>query len=499
MNDAQALVTTAQEMATAESLYGALERRKEFFEAISSVAPWVKGKYPMDSKEIVLVCRKAMAMGLDPLNPHEVQIWKDHHGVQFQLAYTLMREWVQHFKGQHTEPQFERLTEHELIDEGMDTEDVAYRVTFVMLEDIPKIKGLMEAGYEPGKARRMFEVTGLGVATAEEYAGDYFAPKGRSRAWKVKKRAVTDAYRTRFGTPSRPEIVELRRMRGDANLTLDDWRVAAQTTTTDLQLEAARDAAEMRAWRRELEANGQDPDKVLARGRELISGRDETKPEWSKSQQEPEPEPESQSAPAAPFEALSDKPEIFEAATAETPKGQVIGHIGRRKLSQIIDYVNALEDPNDEAIALRKNVATCLAYLADYEDCPTVYATLAEERSGDVDPAKVVKELRFASGWMLRGEEWIRGEPAEPEAKAIQRAAAIIGDAVGGDDDKRHDLLAVVFDESSTKGLNAWEIKAITDRWVREDDAWKANNVAFFEAHAILEASGLPGVFADTL
>jgi len=282
-NNTREIVSQTQEAATAASLYGAKEDQTHLYQAIKAIAPWVNpSRGPkMSEREVTLVVRRAMAMGLDPLTPHEVQIWKDHRGnVNFQLAYTLLAEWVRKFKGDHTEPIYDRLGEAELIGEGLDVDDIAYRVTFIMKDDIKHLKTLIEAGYEPKHARRMVEVKGIGVADGNEYAGEYFAPKGRSRSWKVKKRALTDAYRRKFGTPTRPEIVELRRLRGDADLTLEDWEVAADCANGKDRLAVARNAAESR---------NREP-MTLEEARQLLSG--EPREEES---QEPEEEEESQS------------------------------------------------------------------------------------------------------------------------------------------------------------------------------------------------------------
>jgi len=145
----------------------------ELFEAVRKVAPWANARDgKMSDMEIALVVRKAVAMGLDPLNPHEVQIWKDNRGsVNFQVAYPLMIEWVRHFFGAHTEPQKHRLTADELKEEGAQPQDVGYRVTFLMENDLPKLAMLIAAGYTPEEARKMLEVTGVGIATAQEYNG----------------------------------------------------------------------------------------------------------------------------------------------------------------------------------------------------------------------------------------------------------------------------------------------------------------------------------------
>ena len=229
------LVTLTQEHQTATSLYGQTEHLQELFQAVRKVAPWANDqKQPMNDMEVGLVIRKAVAMGLDPLNAHEVQIWKDHRGsVNFQIGYPLTIEWVRHFHGEHTEPQYTRLSAEQLKEEGLSAADVAYRVSFLMKKDIPALSDLIRAGYDPQDARAMMEVTGLGVASAQEYAGQYFAPNARSKSWKVQKRALTDAYRRKFGTPTRREIEELRRVGGFDNLRPEDWEGGGGLATDD--------------------------------------------------------------------------------------------------------------------------------------------------------------------------------------------------------------------------------------------------------------------------
>jgi len=251
------LVTLKQEHQTAASLYGDTVHLTELFEAVRKVAPWANDrKQPMSAPEIALVVRKAVAMGLDPLNAHEVQIWKDNRGsINFQIGYPLLIEWVRHFHGEHTEPQYTRLSAEQLQEEGLSAADVAYRVTFMMKKDIAGLTALLAAGYKPEEARRMLEVSGLGTASASEYSGQYFAPNGRSKSWKVQKRAITDAYRRKFGSPNRSEIEELRRVGGFDNLRPEDWEA-----TGGLSADSAQALAESAAhWRERDEAMETDP------------------------------------------------------------------------------------------------------------------------------------------------------------------------------------------------------------------------------------------------
>ncbi|HUS97787.1 MAG TPA: hypothetical protein VMX97_13715 [Hyphomicrobiaceae bacterium] len=226
-------------------MYGEKDNLVELFEAVRKVAPWANDKdAPMTDGEIALTVRRAVAMGLDPLNAHEVQIWKDKRGsVNFDISYILRIEWVRHFHGEHTEPQYRRLTAEELEAEGLLPQDVAYRVTFLMKKDLPGLSVLIQAGYDPTEARAMLEVSGLGVSLASEYNGQYFASSGRSKSWKVQKRALTDAYRRKFGDPTRFEIEELRRVGGLSNLRPGDWEDGAGLADSDAVTLAKSNAA----------------------------------------------------------------------------------------------------------------------------------------------------------------------------------------------------------------------------------------------------------------
>uniref|UniRef100_A0A6M3J648 Uncharacterized protein n=1 Tax=viral metagenome TaxID=1070528 RepID=A0A6M3J648_9ZZZZ len=199
---------------------------------IKSFSPWANDKnYPMTDAEFSLSIRRAVAMGVDPFNPHEIQIWKDKHGVHFQHAYTLMVEWVRGIHGQHTEPQFRELSNEEKEAAGIDKNDHAAECRFLMLSDIPSLKTLMDVGYSPVEARRMVEVTGTGTASASEWNSAYFAPNGRSKMWKVEKRALVDAYRKRFGSPGANDIRALRRERGQHVITAADWATALENNS----------------------------------------------------------------------------------------------------------------------------------------------------------------------------------------------------------------------------------------------------------------------------
>jgi hypothetical protein len=257
------------EIIVREDLYPDEETRA-MAAAIARVAPWAHNKnHPLDATDIALAVQRSLGMGLDPLNPHEVQIWKDARGLHLQLAYTLLRQWATQILGGHTEPRYIQLDENDLKHEGLNTTDVAYWCEFVMREDISLIGTMVQAGWEPVQARNELTVRGLGTASRKDWNGDYFAPNGRSKAWKVKNRAYTDAIRSRFGTPSQPVIEEMRRLRGEENIIPADW----QLTASNGGEERVRLAA-MEAQNRIQEPDSRSPGEILEENREILHGEE---------------------------------------------------------------------------------------------------------------------------------------------------------------------------------------------------------------------------------
>jgi hypothetical protein len=246
------------------------EETRLLAEAITRVAPWAHNKnYPLDDADIALAVQRSVGMGLDPLNPHEIQIWKDRRGLHFQLAYTLLSQWATQILGGHTEPRYTRLTKEELEAEGLNVTDIAFWCEFVMKRDILLIGTMIEAGWEPLAARAEMTVRGLGTVPFADWNDKYFAPNARSKAWKVKKRAYTDAMRMRFGTPGRATIEKMRRLRGEDHITATDWQVTAGSAEEQVRLAA------LTATDREREPDNRKPEQVLAENGKLLHGEQE--------------------------------------------------------------------------------------------------------------------------------------------------------------------------------------------------------------------------------
>jgi hypothetical protein len=272
-NNGQQLATIEDQQTTVAELYGQDQDIAAFGYAVQKVAPWAK---KMQAHDIGLVVRRAMALGVDPLNPHEVQIWTDKRGnVQFQLAYTLVAEWVRHFHGQHTEPQYEQLDEAAKDAESISHSALAFRVTFIMRDDIDLLKTLVESGFDPATARDMVTTTGLGVAFPKELESPYFAPAGRSPAWKVRKRALVDAYRRKFGTPTRDQLTELRRVSGRDQVNPEDWPDVEFGNGFEREQAAIVNATARESKERINDMTDEERQEVIENGQSVLHGFDE--------------------------------------------------------------------------------------------------------------------------------------------------------------------------------------------------------------------------------
>jgi hypothetical protein len=217
-------------------------------------APWAIN---MKDEEIKGVVLRVNGMGYNPVNADEIQIFPDSRGViQAQPSYKFMVKFVERFHGSHTEPKYHRLTADELEDEGLPEDAIALRCSFVMHSEQKLMIQMVESGiYTTAEAREMYEITGLGSASSQEYNAksakgvEYFAPKGRSKLWKVKKRALIDAYRHKFGVPGNAEVAEIRHELGFDQMTAEDWKHSFEIVK-DVSPEARAALAQDHAIRR---------------------------------------------------------------------------------------------------------------------------------------------------------------------------------------------------------------------------------------------------------
>jgi hypothetical protein len=429
-NGNTALVTREQERATATTLYGEDGDIKKMIQDIRTVAPWVHNDNPklkFSDNEVALVARRAMAMGLDPLNPHEVQIWKDNRGaVNFQISYTLMAEWVRQFKGTHTEPQYHRLTEEELKEQGLQKVDVAYRCSFVMDSSLDKLMLLAEL-YGPQEAKKMVEVSGMGMATAQEYGGQYFAPAGRSRTWKVQKRALVDAYRRKFGTPTRAEIEELRRRGGFEAVDTGDWE-APENLDARSRAALAKDTAFHRQHQERLATDPEYKAEFVERSDAAISamyGEDAVMPaavegdyreaqddnpgpdfeDGSPEQPAEAPRQQIDTTPVRPYDPWTLGTLIEESVEKRRANGNVLGpRLNNFKKAVISNIESCFDQHKDQA----RHVVT--EYL------------VKKGSSKDWDDF----ETQALHGWLGAAEQdgvWVVGEHVKAEAHAVDKEA----------------------------------------------------------------------------
>lgn len=399
---------------------------QQFAELVRRIVPWAseRASCPMSNGEVGLVVRRALTMGLDPLNPHEVQIWKDKRGsINFQIAYTLLAAWVLRFHGEHTEPQFSRLTEEQLKAEGLAPKDIAYRVRFIMKRDLAAMREMMALRvFDTHEIRAMFEITGLGVAGLKEYNGQYFAPAARSKSWKVQKRAVTDAYRRKFGTPTKAEIEELRRDLPDIP-DLDDLEYAVTAVPHAAPAEI-RALAKDQAALRKMAENPLSEEEVAVRA-ELLYGAVEG--------EFVEPEP----APGADADIPAD---LWDSAPEIKPPHAAPSEATRPYSPEVLrgfiaDSADEKRDTNfayDEKAdnyrgAVRGNLEFCFAGdpHSDQKRRQVSEYLTGKASSKDWDDAMIATLHNWLNAKPDEGGTWLPDPLAEKEAVVVAKAAAL--------------------------------------------------------------------------
>lgn len=208
--------------------YGIHEEDRILARQVRKFASWARGKYPMTDDEILASCIRARQMGVHPLNDKAFQAYKDSHGIHLDYHYSLISKWVSQFlKVRHTAPRYYRLTDEQLEFEGLSETDVAYYAKFILNEDLDDYYRMMDK-LPPDEAYDMFAVTGIGVTDKSTWNSQYFAPNGRSKAWKLQKRALKDAYVRKFGYPSPAEARFMQEQLGWVDPDDDDVNYGAQ-------------------------------------------------------------------------------------------------------------------------------------------------------------------------------------------------------------------------------------------------------------------------------
>jgi hypothetical protein len=314
--------------------------------------------------------------------------------------------------------------------------------------------------------------------------------------------------------------MELRRIRGDISLSLSDWKLAASEALPfegpAERLQLARMASRERARAAAQDAmTDEEQQAQFERNRELLRGTPEDQAGViTEADAEEVIEQDRRmrliGALDAKFEGLEDPAAIADAMLFETESGRELGSIDKKELSGMLDQILALGNPTEAMGMLRKQVETLIPFLTTDA---TAWEMLEDEESPEpdvpesaadadvVDVKTVITELRAAGGWEKPEDEdngWTRGDTAKPAQEVMQRCAAVVGDAVGGEDAKRHDLLGIIYGETSTKALNAWEVGALLGRW-QEGTSFTANEQGKREAHALLDAHSLFSQFTDNL
>jgi len=210
---------------------GVTEMDRVLANQIRKFAHWANGeKYPMSNDEVILTAIRARQMGVHPLNDKAFSAYKDAHGIHLDYHYSLIAKYVTKARGiRHTNPRYFRLSSEELEQEGLNDNFVAYYATFILIEDLQHYYDLMERVPEK-LAYQTIAKHGLGSVIKKRWASPHFAPNGRSKAWKVQKRALKDAYVKAFGYPAPAEAAALQAAGGWISPSDSDLEVAALNT-----------------------------------------------------------------------------------------------------------------------------------------------------------------------------------------------------------------------------------------------------------------------------
>jgi len=192
-------------------------------------APWAKGsdeESRMTAQEIKDTVMRCQGMGISPFNRYESQIWKSKGTITVEYAYTLLVEWMEQARGQHTRPRYRVLNDEEKADRGLNAADIAVECTFWHVETKLRYHTAIQEGvFEEDD----FIIRGFGAANAKEVSSFYFTPKGRDPMFKAEKRALVDAIRRAYGTPVPAEIRTVRERLG--------WDIYADAPAPELSAE----------------------------------------------------------------------------------------------------------------------------------------------------------------------------------------------------------------------------------------------------------------------
>ncbi len=210
---------------------GVTEMDRVLANQIRKFAGWANSKnYPMTNDEVILTAIRARQMGVHPLNDKAFNAYKDSHGIHLDYHYSLIAKYVTKARAiRHTNPRYYRLTAEELEAEGLNQNFVAYYATFILMDDLQHYYDLMDRIPEE-LAYRTIAKSGIGSAPKAKWDNQYFAPNGRSKAWKVQKRALKDAYVKAFGYPSPAEAAALQAASGWVAPSESDLELGALNT-----------------------------------------------------------------------------------------------------------------------------------------------------------------------------------------------------------------------------------------------------------------------------
>ena len=234
-------------------------------EMIFRFAPYAHSDdYPMRKDECLFVAIRCHEMGVHPLNLQGIQVYKDNHGIHIDYHYSMIIKYASQIrKVRHTQPRYTRLTPEQLEDEGLGATDIAYYASFIPYEALDDYYRMMDK-MNTQEAYDLFAIRGIGSVSKTKWSGAYFAPNGRSRAWKVQKRALKDAYVRWLGYPSPSEARYMQEQTGWVEPTPDTLETYAATEDDENVILLSENATKQNRYIEEHPATREEMDDAKA-------------------------------------------------------------------------------------------------------------------------------------------------------------------------------------------------------------------------------------------
>lgn len=261
--------------------------REEVKEIAARLKRFVPGTKNMNDDEIMAYAQLVHMTGLNPCSG-ELHGWDSKGGGRgiliTKLGYGILVRWAQ-----SQEPFTTRFTTKL----NTETEDITARCQLLRRSDRQLLKQLLANDAPYREALDWATTEGIGIITkAERWSKKYKKwidpPKSKSWEWKAEKRALEDAIRRAYGTPSTQELARQTWIVAGIATTPEDWKDVTPEMLPSERAATARHSAQLRLTATEREERPRSAAQDIAElfGEEIVNG------ETGEIVEPPEPEPE---------------------------------------------------------------------------------------------------------------------------------------------------------------------------------------------------------------